>query len=90
MKGGPVLSLRTVVKGRMYAMGDVDNPRAGHLAVAAAGPDGWQVAAAGRVVAAGLPQRQAIAAMKRAAADQVERPSTARRTTRPTAEHPPY
>lgn len=90
MKGRPVLVKREIAKGRIYAMADVDNPTGGHLAVAMTGPNGWQVAVAGAVVGSGLGQRQAVALMKRAAVEQVERPTTARRVKRPGIEHPPY
>ena len=84
MKVKPVLLRREVVKGRAYAVSDADNPRGGNLAVAMAGRNGWEVAAAGAVVASGLTQRKAVKAMMQAAAERVERPVSARRT--PTAQ----
>ena len=88
MKVKPVLLRREVVKGRVYAVSDADNPHAGNLAAAMAGNNGWEVATAGAVVASGLTQRKAVRAMMRAAAERVERPVSARRTRTVTPEVP--
>lgn len=59
-----VLLKKTVVKDRAYAAHDVDQPRAGVLAVALRTPTGWMVAKdGGRVVAERLDQRRATALM---------------------------
>jgi hypothetical protein len=88
VKVKPVLLRREVVKGRAYAVADADNPHAGNLAAAMVGSNGWEVAAAGAVVASGLTQRKAVKVMMRAAAERVERPVSARRTPTVTPEAP--
>lgn len=68
-----VLFKRCVVAGRAYSVSNVDDPQRRNLAVALLGPDGWKVATADKVVAAGPDQRQAIALMMRYAIERADR-----------------
>lgn len=63
-----VLVKKTVIRDRMYAAADVDNPGAGALAVAGWTADGWAVhTLGGRTVGDKLTQRKAVALMLRTA-----------------------
>jgi len=71
----PVLLKQTIRAGQAYVVRDVDYPERGALAAAVSGPDGWQVASAGRLVGDGLDQRRAVALMMRTAIYAAGRPA---------------
>ena len=71
----PVLLKQTIRAGQAYVVRDVDYPERGPLAAAVNGPDGWQVASAGRLVGDGLDQRRAVALMMRTAIYAAGRPA---------------
>lgn len=71
----PVLIKQTLRSGQAYVVRDVDQPQRGALAAAVNGPDGWQVAAADRLIADQLDQRGAVALMMRTAILAAGRPA---------------